>query len=238
MIETRNTETNRSTEFGLESNEEEITLLSVIQNIENRNNRNSQFKVQFENADIQPNFFDVVPEEGALIYQAGNAYYGNGEDFIQLANRSETPIAAFVMSKDVTHAAKANAISIPARDTVVIPNDSGNVVGDLSVYSDPYFYFDEGAIYTITISFLAQPSSANAHAELYFGTLAGGVYNGCSNVLNFLKGNNVAHGVSATFQVVGDEDTKAFGLQIFIVPSHTTLLWQPIFTIQKVGNAV
>ena len=34
MIETRNTETNRSTEFGLESNEEEITLLSVIQNIE------------------------------------------------------------------------------------------------------------------------------------------------------------------------------------------------------------
>jgi hypothetical protein len=235
MIEQRNTITNRSTEFGLPTSEEEINAFSVENNIERRNIRNSLFKVQFENADVSVDFENVIPTVGSLIYSDGNAFYGDGNEFVQLAKNINVPTSAFVMTKDATHKVKANAISIPARDTVVIPNDFGNVVGSLNVYSNPNFYFDEKGIYTVTISFYAQPSNANAHADLYFGTLTAGVYSGCITVLNFLKGNNVAHGFSHTFQVVGDATTKANGLQIYIVPSHTTLLWQPIFTIQKVG---
>jgi hypothetical protein len=234
MIETRNNQTDRSTQFGIESNEEEINLLSITNIEEERNIRNSQFKVQFENADIQPNF-DAVPEQGALIYREGNAYYGNGDSFIQLANKSDVPInqSGYQLVADNQYSL-ISPLTFTASPFVITNNAGVNLQNNLICFRNNIINLERNRIFTISVSFTVQVHANNQHADLYFGNaVTGTIVNGYSDVLSFVKGNGVYHKFTRTFQIVGTEDTQNTGIKVYLSPTHGGSIFGAEFIVNR-----
>jgi len=204
------------------------------QNIETRNRRNSQFDNQLEKFDSE-NDYNAVPEEGAIIYAGGRAYYGNGEEFIELANSYDIPTFenGYCRIEDTSHTNVGNSQTLVVSENR-ITNNARNITGELLVYDEPSnaFILRDGAIYTISISFTARVSANNAHAQVFLGA-SGLAWYGLSNIISFPKGNNVAHEFYLTFQVVGDGATASTGIIPYIFPSHSGNLWNAKFTIQR-----
>lgn len=204
------------------------------QNIETRNRRNSQFDNQLEKFSDE-NDYNAVPEEGAIIYAGGRAYYGNGEEFIELANSYDIPTLeqGYNRIEDTRYNSVNNSQALSVSENR-IENNAGSIEGDLGVYDSGAnaFILQDRVIYTISISFTAQVSANNAHAQIFLGA-SGLSWYGLSNIISFPKGNNVAHEFYLTFQVVGDGTTASTGIIPYIFPSHSGKLWNAKFTIQR-----
>jgi hypothetical protein len=200
--------------------------------IEQRRNVNSQFDNQLEQVNTEEEFFRNVPEVGALISVQGAPFYGNGQEWKQLAFNDDIPTFAngYQVSYDTEHINEETA-QILTTASQVIENDNQNAIGSLGIYNGARFRFRKGVIYTVTISFTAKVSTNNAHAELYF-SFDGIPYNGDADVLTFVKGNNVYHQFSRTYQIVGDEDTES-GILLYIKPSHEGKIRNAKYTIQQ-----
>jgi hypothetical protein len=202
--------------------------------IEQRNIRNSQFDNQLEKFDSESDF-NAVPEEGAIIYADGRAYYGNGEEFIELANSYDIPTFenGYYRVEDTRYTSAGNSQTLTASENR-IANNAGSVTGELAVYDEPSnaFILRSRAIYTISISFTARVSANNQHAQIFLGG-SGLAWNGLSTIVTFPKGNNVDHEFYLTFQVVGDRTTESTGIIPYIFPSHAGNLWNTKFTIQR-----
>lgn len=202
--------------------------------IEERRTINSQFDNQLEEFNTDSEYQKAVPEVGAIIYANGYPFYGDGNQWNQLAKLTDIPIgsnAGYQVAEDTTYTNVNNAQTLTAVEEIIY-NDNGNRLGNLSEYNGDKFYFRNEVIYTVTISFTAQVSANNQHAQLFFGT-SGIPYNGYSDVLYFAKGNNVAHSFSRTYQIVGDDATEQGGINLYLFPSHAGKMWNAKFTIQR-----
>jgi hypothetical protein len=202
--------------------------------IEERNTRNSQFDNQLEFIDT-PSEVNAVPEKGAIVYtEFGQpaVFFGNGQDWVQLATTNEIPTFAngYQVAYDTQHTNNENGQNLSAVEQI-LENNVGNSIGQLSVYDGRKFYFRQGTIYTVTISFTCRVSNNNGHAELFFGS-SGIPYDGNSEVFNFPQGNNVPHQFTKTFQIVGDSFTQE-GITLYIFPSHEGRAWSAKYTIQQ-----
>ena len=241
MIEERNTITNGSTEFGLPTNDEQIKSFSIQNNIENRNTRNSFFKVEIENTETQFNF-DAVPEIGAVVYADKHAFIGNGQEWKQLANTEDIPVipptinVGFQVAIDTHYTSQANGKTIGILEEL-IPNDAGTEYGNIRVYSGSKFYFERNLMYTVSISFSASVNANNQHAELFFGT-SGITWNGYKDILFFPKGNGVAHTFTRTYQILGDAFSQDNGVNVYIFPSKDGKIWGAQFSIQSISQQV
>jgi len=197
--------------------------------IEERNTRNSQFDNVLENFKSE-NDYNAVPEEGAIIYSDERIYYANGNEFLQIANSSEIPFSGYQVVQDDEHINFSTAQSLTAVEQV-IENNEGILLGTLNEFNNNKFYFQNGVLYTISISFAYQTTSVNTHANIFFGT-SGIPYNGYSNVVNFPLQANAPHLFTQTFQILGDESTEN-GIELYIYPSATAKLWDARFTISR-----
>jgi esterase/lipase superfamily enzyme len=204
----------------------------INQNIEERQTRNSQFDNQLEQVNTEEQFFTNVPEVGALISVQGSPFIGDGEGWVQLATMNDIPTYqnGYQVAYDTDHTNTNNAQNINAVEQVVM-NNVGTSLGTMGCYDGRQFFFREGTIYTVTLSFTSLVTTNNAHAQLFFG-YSGIPYNGDSDVLIYAKGNGVAHEFTRTFQIVGDSST-AEGIKLYIFPSHAGKVWGAKFTIQQ-----
>lgn len=200
--------------------------------IEERRTINSQFDNQLEEFNTGSEYERAVPEKGAIIYANGYPYYGDGETWNRLAKSSDIPTgnAGFQFVSDTRFTDTNNAQILTAVEQI-IKNNSGNTVGTLNEFENDKFYLQRDVMYIITISFTSSVSANNQHAQLFFG-YSGIPYNGYSDVLPYVKGNNVAHAFSRTYQILGDSST-AEGINLYLFPSHAGKLWGAQFTIQR-----
>ena len=200
---------------------------------ERRRIRNSQFDNVLENFDVFSGFGTAVPEKGAIVYSEGRVYYGDGVEFLQLANSTDLPTGnlGYQFVTDGEHTNVDNAQNITAVAQIIL-NNSATSKGTLTEFNSNKFYLRDEVMYIITISFTAQVSANNQHAQLFFG-YSGLPANGYSDVLPFVKGNNVAHAFSRTYQILGDASTESDGISLYLFPSHAGKLWGSQFTIQR-----
>lgn len=203
--------------------------------IEERRTINSQFDNQLEEFNTGSEYERAVPEKGAIIYVDGYAYYGDGNQWNQLAKLTDLPTFenGYNRIEDTRYNSVGNSQTLAVSENR-ITNNAGSVTGDLGVYDEPSnaFILRDRVIYTISISFTARVSANNAHAQVFLGS-SGLAWYGLSNIISFPKGNNVAHEFYLTFQVVGDGATASTGIIPYIFPSHSGNLWNAKFTIQR-----
>jgi hypothetical protein len=201
--------------------------------IEERNTRNSQFDTQ-----IKEYSSAAVPEAGGLMFGMGTLFYGDGYDFIPVANANNVPSNAWGKFYDKTYSSTSpQNLSVGAQKIV---NNGGIVEGTLNDYNnnDQKFYFAKDKIYNVTINFTAKASSVTTHAQIFFGINSSQLYDQNSVLLNFAFQANVDHDYSATFQIVGNLSTEEDGLELFINPSATARLYGAKFTIQRFGYGI
>lgn len=203
----------------------------INSNIETRQRRNSQFDNQLEEFNTESEF-NAVPELGAIIWAQGDTYVGDGTEWQRLAKANEIPTFSngYQVAYDDRHASYASA-QILTNVEQEVENNVATSFGNLGIYDGTKFYFQNRTIYTVSISFTAQMSTNNAHANLFFG-YSGIPYNGDANILYFAKGKDVDHYFTMTYQIVGDDST-ANGIKLYIHPSHGGRLWNAKFTIQQ-----
>lgn len=142
---------------------------------------------------------------------------------------------------DGTQYTESNKKTLTALIDNVVPNNSGNVieVGDFSFYNGSKLLSEsENSCYLITIAFKSSISNANGFAELKLKGGNGTPYERITETFTFPKGSNVEHSFSKMFQYYSDEDVVINGLSIDIKPSHTMLIWDTIFFIQRTQKAI
>lgn len=204
------------------------------QNIETRNVRNSQFDNQLENFNSE-NDYNAVPEEGAIIYSNGRAYYGNGEEFLELANSEDLPRtqSGYQLIAD-TQYSSGSPLTFTASPFVIKNNAGVDLQNNLICFTNNILYLELNRIFTISVSFTANVSSNNQHADLYFGDAStGALVNGYSDVISFVKGNGVNHKFTKTFQIVGTEATANTGIKVYLSPSHEGSIFGAEFIVNR-----
>jgi len=202
---------------------------------ERRRIRNSQFDNVLENFDIFSGFGNAVPEKGAIVYSEGRVYYGDGLDFLQLANSNEVPStqSGYELIAD-TQYTSGSPLTFTASPFVITNNAGVNIQNNLTCFDNNIIKLEATRIFTISVSFTANVSANNQHADLYFGdAVTGAIVNGYSDVLPFVKGNGVNHKFTKTFQIVGTLDTENTGIKIYLSPSHAGSIFNVEFIINR-----
>ena len=131
-------------------------------------------------------------------------------------------------------------VLIPSTDNIV-PNNASNIieVGDFSFYNGSKLLSEtENSCYLITVAFKASISNSNGYAEIKLKGGNGTPYERVTDTFTFPKGSNVEHSYSKMFQYYSDEDVVTNGLSIVIDPSHTMLIWDIIFFIQRTQKSI
>ena len=206
------------------------------QNIETRNRRNSQFDNVLEEFNSDSEYNSAVPEVGAIIYANGYPFYGDGQNWNQLAKISDIPEGskgAYAYVEEGYFISPSVTQNLTAIENQIF-NDASTALGTLGDYNgaESKFYLRRDVMYIITISFASSMSSANAHAELFFGT-SGIPFRRYSDLLSYPKGKDVFHTYSRTFQIVGDSGTEENGLILYIKPSTSGKLYGASYSIQR-----
>lgn len=202
--------------------------------IQQRNIRNSQFDNQLEKFDSESDF-NAVPEEGAIIYADGRAYYGDGEKFIELANSYDIPViqSGYELIAD-TQYTSGSPLTFTASPFVITNNAGVNIKNNLSCFRNNIIKLEKEGIFIISVCFTANVSANNQHADLYFGdAVTGAIVNGYSDVLPFVKGNGVNHRFTKTFQIVGTEATANTGIKVYLSPSHAGSIFGAEFIVNR-----
>jgi len=202
--------------------------------IEERRTINSQFDNQLENFNSE-NDYNAVPEKGAIVYSEGRVYYGDGVEFLQLANSTEIPStqSGYELIAD-TQYTSGSPLTFTASPFVITNNAGVNIQNNLICFDNNIIKLERTRIFTISVSFTANVSSNNQHADLYFGdAVTGAIVNGYSDILPFVKGNGVNHKFTKTFQIVGTEATATKGIQVYLSPTHAGSIFGAEFIVNR-----
>lgn len=135
----------------------------------------------------------------------------------------------------------SNKKTLTALSDNLVPNNKGNVIelGDFSFYNGSKLLSEiENSCYLLTIAFKASISNANGYAELKLNGGNGTPYERVTDTIVFPKGSNVEHSFSKVFQYYSDEDVVTNGLSVVVNPSHTMLMWDIIFFVQRTQKAI
>ena len=203
-----------------------------------RRRRNSQYSVQMESVDRDKKM-DSLPEVGALIESDGNYYVGNGIEWIQFAPINNNALQVGWARYDDTEYNVSNPYLMTANTEFTLPNNGGraNDPYNLGMYTSPSFNLEAGSTYALTIAFKASMNTNNAHADLNFYCPTDTDYANIADVIVFPKGNGVEHVYSRSFNFYANENVANDGLQIKFNASHSGIIYDVIYFIEKLSHA-
>lgn len=122
-----------------------------------------------------------------------------------------------------------------------IPNNASNIieVGNFSFYNGSKILSEvENSCYIVTVAFKASIANSNGYAEIKLKGGNGTPYERVTDTFTFPKGSNTEHSFSKMFQYYSDEDVVSNGLSVVVNPSHTMLIWDTIFFIQRTQKSI
>jgi hypothetical protein len=182
---------------------------------------------------------ESIPEVGALVETTGSFYVGNGEEWIQFAPINNETLQIGWARYDDTEYTSGNPYLMTANTEFTLPNNGGttNDPYSLGMYTSPSFDLEAGSTYALTISFKASMNTNNAHADLNFYCSTEDDYENIADVIVFPKGNGVEHVFSRSFNFYADTNVANDGLQIKFNASHSGIIYDVIYFIEKLSHA-
>jgi len=203
-----------------------------------RTKRNSQYTVQVESVEREKKT-DSLPEVGALIESDGNYYVGNGIEWIQFAPINNSVLQVGWARYDDTEYTSEDPYLMTAETEFTLPNNGAraNDPYSLGMYSSPSFDLQAGSTYALTIAFKASMNTNNAHADLNFYCPSDADYANIADVIVFPKGNGIEHVYSRSFNFYANDTLAAEGLQIKFNASHSGIIYDVIYFIEKLSHA-
>lgn len=195
---------------------------------------NSQYGQQIQEA-TQRQFEKYHCEEGALVKVGNIIYVGIDGEWVQLYPATSGALGlGFQVSIDNEYTV-SNPFNFSANIEYLLKNNlSTNKQINLTVYRPNFFQLDAlNNMYIITVSFKAHMDNNNAHMEIYLEDFDGNLYQQCSEITIFPKGNGVEHIFNVNFQVYGDSVGVDDGFQVKFKGSHVGSIYGAYYTIQK-----
>ena len=204
-----------------------------------RTYRDSAYGQQIQEATPEQ-FASYNCEEGALVKVAGYIYVGIGGLWRLLYPASaESLNLGFQVLGDGQYT-PTNTYDFSANTEYTMPNDATlDIRENLSVYKQSQQLFlldDDRDTWSLTISFKAHMNTNNAHMELYIENTANRLYQGCSEILVFPKGNGVEHAYQKTFVFYSDTSSTTGGIQVKFKGSHSGSMYDVQYFIQNIQN--
>lgn len=192
--------------------------------------RNTAYSEQIKEVTVH-NLDNYVCENGALIKWGEQIFVGISGQWVKIAPIIGIGSYQFQKSSDNQYNF-GNPFNFTSNTEYVLPNNAAhNVIYHDAIYKAGKFSLISGTNYILKVSFFGHLNNNNGHMEIYLEDSNGNLFDQCSDIITFPKGNGIEHKYSKLFFINCELNDE---IELKFKPSHNGSLYTINFEIQTI----